>query len=126
MTTPSFRRSISGVVTGVLPPTPTPGDNPFVLRQAAGWGIADHPLTQFGVYPFPVRERRCAVTPYTGFLPVTVTPGSGPVSFRQQAGWGYCGIGVGVTATSTAVVAFTPFVYRRRMQRMRARKRRFL
>ena len=104
--------------TGVLPVTVPPGLDPTAFRQTAGWGTCRQPLFEPGP---PLNCERTAVL-QTGVLPVTVGPALGPVAFRQTAGWGYCRIPVGVTATATGV-EFRPFVYRRRMQRLRSRKR---
>lgn len=92
------------------------------LRRAIGWGILNLPVDQPPISPQNYDYRRCGATLLPLFAAPGVIPGSDPPNIRKQSGWGYCNLPV--SSEAPAVVAeLVPFVYRRRMQRLRARKR---
>lgn len=118
------RRAAAQSVTGLFGPTPTPGSDVNAKRQQYGWGYSGLPVSAVAPYELAVSQRKCAASLLTAVHPVTYNPGSGNASaFRQQAGWGYCGLPITLVTPSTAEVPRLPFVYRRRMNRLRARKR---
>jgi hypothetical protein len=115
------RRSAAQIVSGLFGTTPTPGSSPQDKRQQLGWGYDG--VTLQSMYPFAISQKRCASSILTAVYPVAYNPGVGPSQFRQTAGWGYCGLPIDPGSTAVAVVERLPFVYRRRMNRLRARKR---
>lgn len=67
-------------------------------------------------------DRRSAAAVCSVFMAPGITMNAAKdVEWRQQSAWSYSGIGIGTP--STAELLRVPFVYRRRMNRLRSSKR---